>query len=444
MAHPLHILIIEKGNDYRLVVEALHHAGLNINPHGVTNTHSLKQSLKTNQWDLILSTHKLADCPPEATLKLIRESNLDIPFLLVTRSISKDRLTSLFSAGAHAHIDIDNLYLLPSIIQRELSEASERRKQSRNNRILYKSAYSYRMLLENAPIPHLLLSNSHITYLNQAAKKLLGFRDDVPFSDIKAEEILTNSPDQLTTSLQNNQQRTRQPIQTVFRCRDGQEIQVEAWSSKTYHLNRPSTQIIFHEVTKHTTEESQLKQATNIFQNTTEGVVVMDSSAEIIAVNPAFSKITGYPEKEVVGKKPRFLNSEKHTRAFYSELWETLKKENSWQGEIWNRRKNGEVYPEWLTITSVLDDKGTVSQYVAAFSDITTLKQSQSQLEHLAHHDPLRTCLTACCSKTVLNMPSHWQKGKTAILLSCFLIWTGSKTLMIVWVMLLAMICCRK
>lgn len=389
MARLLHILLIEKEGDYRIIVEALHRAGLNINPHRVMHTRALKESLETNQWDLIISSHQLVDCPPEAALKLIREANLDIPFLLVTQSISKDRLNSLFSTGVHGHIDIDNLYLLSSIIQHALSEASERRKQARNNRILYQSASSYRMLLDNAPVPHLLLSDSHITYLNQAAKKLLGFRDDVSFSDIKAEEILIDSFDPSTSPHQNNQQDTRHPLQMTFRCRDGQEIQVEAWSSKTYHLNKPATQIIFHEITKRTAQESKLKQATNVFQNTTEGVVVMDSDADIIAINPAFCKITGYSEDEVVGKKPRFLNSEKHTRAFYTELWETLKKKNSWQGEIWNRRKNGEVYPEWLTITSVLDDQGAVSQYVAVFSDITILKQSQSQLEHLAHHDPL-------------------------------------------------------
>ncbi|MEN8178478.1 MAG: EAL domain-containing protein [Pseudomonadota bacterium] len=389
MAGLLRILIIQKESDYKLVAEALQRAGLNIKSHWVDNLRYFHKAIELYQWDLILSSHQLTDCLPEEALKLTADANLDIPFILVTPTISKDKLSSLFRAGAHAHIDIHNLYLLPPIIERELSEASNRKKQAKNYKNLYKSANNFRTLLENTPIPLLLLSNQHITYLNQAAKKLLQFRDDVPFSEIEAEEIFIAPPEALTSPHLNSLQQTSKPIQSTFRRQDGQEFQVEAWSSRTYHLGRPATQIIFHDITNRIADEFKLKQAANVYEYTTEGVVVMDKDANVIAVNPAFSKITGYSEHEVLGKNPGFLNSEKHTKTFYAELWETLEQKNSWQGEIWNRRKNGEVYTEWLTITSVLDDQGNTTQYVAVFSDITSIKQSQSQLEHLAHHDPL-------------------------------------------------------
>ncbi|MDJ0808008.1 MAG: diguanylate cyclase, partial [Gammaproteobacteria bacterium] len=245
------------------------------------------------------------------------------------------------------------------------------------------------MLIENAPTPALLLSHDHVIYLNQAAKKILRYQQDAPFSDIRADEIFTSPLDTITAHTHNCLEQINLPIYTSFRRQDGQVFPVEVWPSETYHFDSPTTQISFQDITTRRQAESKLKQAASVFEYTTEGVAVLDVDANIIAVNPAFSKITGYQEHEVIGRKPRFLNSEKHPQAFYAELWDTLKQKKAWQGEIWNQRKDGEIYAEWLTITSVLDDQGKISQYVAVFSDITSIKQSQSQLEHLAHHDPL-------------------------------------------------------
>ncbi len=385
----MRILIIETESDYNLVAEALKHAGLNIQTQRVEDQYTFKNAIELYQWDLILSCHHLVGCPPEETLQIIRDANLDIPFILVTRPISKDRLTALFSAGAHAHIDINNLYLLSSIVQRELSRAANRHKQAKNFKYLYQKANNYRMLLENAPLPLLLLSNHHITYLNLAAKQLLNISDDAPFSEINAEQLLIDPPELFMTPQFDSHQLDSKPIQATFRRQDGQAIKVEAWASRTYYSDKPTTQVIFHDITKASEDEARLKQAATVFTYTTEGVVVMDTDTNITSVNPAFSQITGYTENDVLGKKPGFLNSEKHTQEFYSALWQTLKEKNSWRGEIWNRRKNGDVYAEWLTITPVLDEQGNTTQYVAVFSDITSIKQSQSQLEHLAHHDPL-------------------------------------------------------
>ncbi len=389
MHNPLRILIIGTESDQSIIVKALQRAGLKIKSRWVEDKHTFNTSIELHHWDLILSSHQLANCPPEDALNLIRDANLDIPFILVTRPISKDRLTSLFGAGVHAHIDIDNLYLLAAIIQRELREAANRQKQAKNFKHLYKKAHNYRMLIENAPIPMLLLSNQHITYLNQAAKKILNIRDDASFSEFNASEILIDPPELLISPHLNSLQQNNPSIHTTFRRQDGQEIRVEAWSSRTYHLEKPTTQIIFQDITNKAARETKLEQAANVFQYTTEGVVVLDSQTNITAVNPAFSKITGYTENEVLNKTPGFLNSEKHTQEFYTELWKTIQEKNSWQGEIWNHRKNGEYYAEWLTLTAVHDDQGKTAQYVAVFSDITSIKQSQTQLEHLAHHDPL-------------------------------------------------------
>lgn len=135
--------------------------------------------------------------------------------------------------------------------------------------------------------------------------------------------------------------------------------------------------------------KERLNQSRVVFESTIEGIMITDLDLQILTVNPAFTNITGYTESEVIGQTPAILKSGHHEEDYYQELWEMLSSNGSWQGEIWNRRKNGEIYPEWLTISAVKDEDGNVSNYIGVFSDISQLKKSQSRLEFLAHHDPL-------------------------------------------------------
>lgn len=120
-----------------------------------------------------------------------------------------------------------------------------------------------------------------------------------------------------------------------------------------------------------------------------EGILVTDAQSNILRVNRAFTAITGYREDEVVGKTPRILNSGRHDAAFYLAMWNDIKRTGNWEGEIWNRRKNGEVYPERLAITAVKDHRGIVSNYVATLTDITMSRAAADEIQHLAFYDPL-------------------------------------------------------
>jgi len=123
--------------------------------------------------------------------------------------------------------------------------------------------------------------------------------------------------------------------------------------------------------------------------NVQEGITITDPNGKIMRVNQAFTRLTGYQSHEVIGKTPAILSSGRQDKLFYQAMWQSLKKNGSWQGEIWNRRKDGEVYAEWLTITAVYDHKGRVTHYVGAFLDITQRKQDEEQIRKLAFYDPL-------------------------------------------------------
>ena len=133
----------------------------------------------------------------------------------------------------------------------------------------------------------------------------------------------------------------------------------------------------------------RLRQAAAVFDCTREGVLVTDARGLIVHVNRAFMEITGYRREDVMGQQPSLFKSGRHSSNFYQQMFQSLERTGEWSGEIWNRRKSGEIYPQWQTIRVIHDDHGKVSHYVAVFSDISAIKDSEHELAHLAHHDPL-------------------------------------------------------
>lgn len=119
------------------------------------------------------------------------------------------------------------------------------------------------------------------------------------------------------------------------------------------------------------------------------GITITDAEGRILFVNRAFTEVTGYGQDEVVGRNPRVLQSGRHPPEYYAAMWRAIRDAGAWQGEIWNRRKSGEVYPEWLSIVAVRDETGIVTHYFAMFSDISERKEAEAALAHRALHDPL-------------------------------------------------------
>jgi diguanylate cyclase (GGDEF)-like protein/PAS domain S-box-containing protein len=143
------------------------------------------------------------------------------------------------------------------------------------------------------------------------------------------------------------------------------------------------------DITERKQADEQLRLAAKVMEESNEGIMVTDRDNRIVSVNRAFSDITGYLPEDVVGRDPRLLASGRHGEDFYKRMWGSISATGYWQGEIWDRRKNEEIFPGWLSITAVRADDGRIANYVAIFSDITERKSAQAQIEFLAHHDPL-------------------------------------------------------
>ena len=150
-----------------------------------------------------------------------------------------------------------------------------------------------------------------------------------------------------------------------------------------------SVYIYAEDVTQQKLFHQQQQMVSKVFEKSVEGIIIADADGTVQMVNRAFTGITGFEPEEVLGKEMNALRADKHSAAFMEEIWKELTESGQWTGEYWNRRKGGEAYPEWLTLSIIKDEKDRVMNYVAIFHDITEIKRSQEEIHYQAHHDAL-------------------------------------------------------
>ncbi len=170
------------------------------------------------------------------------------------------------------------------------------------------------------------------------------------------------------------------------------DVPAQRGDDEVAHLStaiRDMVQELTSEIARRRKAEEGLRLSAKVFENNSEAIMITDVGRNIVSVNRAFTEITGYAEEEVLGKNPRILASGKQTAAFYANFYESLRSKDQWRGEIWNKRKNGEVFPEWVTVSVLRDEQDQITHYVAVFLDITERKKEEERVQYLANYDVL-------------------------------------------------------
>jgi diguanylate cyclase (GGDEF)-like protein/PAS domain S-box-containing protein len=269
------------------------------------------------------------------------------------------------------------------------AEAGERERAEAHVRALLAEKEA---LLDNATVGVVFLKSRRIVSCNRCFEEIFGYSEDEMLGRLTdilypTREVFDEIGELCYGAMQRQERYSRE---LRLRRRDGSEF----WghlSGRALDSQQPSAGSvwIFTDISERKQAEDRLRLSAKVFENTAEGVIISDAQTRILAVNQAFTEVTGYSEAEAIGQQPSLLKSGRQEAPFYAEMWDAINTHGRWQGELWNRRKNGEIYPEWLTIGTVKDAAGAVDYYVGVFSDITKIKQAQERLHFLAHHDLL-------------------------------------------------------
>jgi len=260
---------------------------------------------------------------------------------------------------------------------------------------LEESEKRYRALFESAAEGMLVLQSNRFTEVNQAALRMLGHTDP--------SAVLGKQPHQLSPARQPDNEDSAAKssrllaeaagktlrFEWLHQQADGSPLPVEITLVPVHLDSDPAYFVHWHDRSEEAKARQRERQASTVFENSSEAIMVTDAQQRVLAVNRAFSDITGFQEADVVGHRPNLLSSGHHDPTFFKGMWLAIKNTGSWRGEIWNRRQDGEIYPARMTITSVRDDHGQLSNYIGIFNDISDAKRSEEELYRLAHSDAL-------------------------------------------------------
>ena len=254
----------------------------------------------------------------------------------------------------------------------------------------------YRKLFDQSADAMLIIDNGRFVDFNDATLKMLGYSS--------REHLFSTHPSQLSPPTQpdgrSSFEKADEMIAIAFekgshrfewihRRADGSDFPVEVLLTPVPYEDRMLLNVVWRDITQRKKAEEALRLAKYVTDNTSEGVVVCDTTPTVIEVNPAYCEIMGYSREEILGQNPGFTKSGRHDKAFFAEMWRELSETGKWSGDIWDRRKNGEIFPKFLRINTVYNELNQPLYYIGVFSDVTRLKEAEEKLSELAFSDPL-------------------------------------------------------
>ncbi|MCB1932399.1 MAG: EAL domain-containing protein [Candidatus Accumulibacter sp.] len=381
---------------------------------------------ETPGYDLLLLDYQLPVRNALEVAKTVRDQRgLDLPIVLVTGHGDEDVVAAALRLGLEDYVVKNSGYIerLPTILENALRLAQLRREQARlrdsATRMTYLLSASqtilYALRVDGEQLSPTWVSDNIARVMGYAPADCLA--PDWWLTHVHADDrrrVLDAQTDLLRRESLTHEYRFLDAMGAVRWLRDDMRV-VRDGSRKPIEVIGSWNDLT---VERAFTERQRLHAAA--LESTRDGVIVTDLAGAIISVNAAFCEITGYAAAEVIGQNPRLLQSGRHDRAFYQALWASLLDSGHWQGELWNRRANGEIYPQWATLSVVNDDAGRPSHYVCVFTDLTKLKRSERLADRLAHYDPLTALPNRLLLHSLLQHAldrAHREGGRAALLL---------------------------
>ena len=389
------LLVDDSEDDTLLLLRELKRGGFEAQYRRVDTEQAMREALEEGPWDAVISDYSMPSFSGHDALAALKDYPIDVPFIIVSGAIGEETAVQLMREGAHDYIAKENLARLCVAIERELQEAANRRERQHALEELTFSENRYRRLVENLSHEYFFYSlNSEgvFDYISPSLTNILGYALDEfigHYTEVLG-DISKNSDAIKYTEL--SLQGIQQPLFEVdVRHKDGSTRRLEVLEVPigSENGNTVSIEGIAHDITVRKKADDDLRLAAQVFEHSVEGIMITDADNRIIRVNRAFTDITGYSEEEALGNTPSMLRSGHQDSHIYEKMWHSISENDMWNGEIWNRRKNGEIYPELLNISVIRDDNQAVSNYIGVFNDLTERKQAQEDIHRLSHYDAL-------------------------------------------------------
>ncbi len=282
-------------------------------------------------------------------------------------------------------------FLLLALLLASIARRRHLEDKARIDAQLRRSEERYRSLFSETAVPMLLIDpdTAAIVDANKAAEDFYGWSVDTLKSMATTDIALTEREQALKLLRDSKNNDSHIQFESVHRRMDGRIRDVEITAGPVTVDDKILLLSFATDITEQKRDQERLVMLSKVFTHAREGIMITDANNEIIDINEAFTRITGYDRTEVLGKNPRILSSGRQTPEFYASLWNALAEDGYWSGEIWNRRKNGEFFAESLTISTFRDPHGKITNFVALFTDITMLKDHENELIRIAHYDSL-------------------------------------------------------
>ena len=384
MPHELKILHLEADRrDAELVRETLAANGIIADVEYVDTESGYVCALKRRKFDLILADYSLSSFDSGTALAIANKHAPGVPFIFVTGPLGEEVAIESLKSGATDYVLKHGLQRLSHAVYRAIEERSEREKRNLTSEALKASESRYRELFESNPLPMWVYDLETLAFLevNAAAINHYGYSREeflgMTINDVRAPEDVSALLNQ-----------TASPPSGLERAgtwrhqkRDGAIIYVELTTRAIDSTERPSEIVLANDVTERKQNEEQLRLQGAALESAANAIMITNDKGVIIWVNPAFTQTTGYAQEQVLGKNARLLKSGEQDREFYGNMWDTILAGRVWRDTIVNRRKDGTLNHEDMTITPILNDTGNITHFVAIKQDFTELEQALADLQ---------------------------------------------------------------
>jgi PAS domain S-box-containing protein len=380
---PLRLLIVEDSPpDAELSVAALRRAGYALSVDVVDTPERFKAQLDQAEYDLILSDHNLVTWTGMDALEILHKSGKDIPLVVMTATLGDEAAVEYLRRGAADYILKHRLDRFPLVVDRVLLEQSHRREEARLKDQVFAGKRVWELTFDTVPDAVLVLdADRRVQRANRPASELLG--SPIPQMLGKTCYELLHGGCEGPASCPHER------LLLSGQCERG-ELD-EPWLGKVFDMTSTplhdpggimsGSVVVLRDITERKQAEARLGLQAAALKAAANAILITSCKGEIVWANPAFTELTGYTLPEVLGKNPRILKSDIHQPEFYQGMWNSILAGHVWRGEMRNRRKDGTLYSEEMTITPVRDAQGQTLNYIAIKQDITTRKQAEKALQ---------------------------------------------------------------